>query len=273
MVSMNMADFKTLRDLIYEKTGLLFEAKKTYYVERRVRERMEFHQLDDVKTYIRMLRHDRSSDEFQTLVNLLTVNETYFFREYDQLQLFAERVIPLIVATKKGNHDRRIRVWSAGCSTGDEAYTLAIVLNEMLEGEGLDFEVIATDINTDVLVFARLGNYNARAVQYIPEVYLEKYFIHRSDRFLVKASLKEKVTFEVGNLLKDIPGEPGSFDSVFCRNVLIYFDDQSRTRAIENIYDALVPGGYVFLGHSESMGRFSSLFRAEKVGATLVYRR
>ncbi len=270
---MNIADFTVLRDAIYEKTGLLFETKKMYYVERRVRERMEFHQLDDVKSYIWMLRYDRSSGELQVLVNSLTVNETYFFREYEQLQLFAEKVLPLIVAVKKGNRDRCVRVWCAGCSTGDEAYTLAIILKEMLEGENLDFKVTATDINTDVLAFARRGVYNTRAVQYVPEVYLDKYFTRQGGRFLVKASLKEKINFEAGNLLQDIPGQPGSFDSVFCRNVLIYFDDQSRTRVIENIYNALVPGGYVFLGHSESMGRFSTLFKAEKIGAAVVYRR
>ncbi|KKM11213.1 hypothetical protein SY88_09730 [Clostridiales bacterium PH28_bin88] len=270
---MNMAEFAVLRDVVYQKTGLLFENKKMYYVERRVRERMELHQLEDIKSYIRMLKYDRSTDEFQALVNSLTVNETYFFREYEQLRLFAEDVLPRIVAGKKISSEHWVRVWSAGCSTGDEAYTLAIVLNEMLEGEGLSFEVVATDINTNALAFARRGVYKSRAIQNVPELYLEKYFFKQGESFLVKECLKEAVTFQPGNLVETLHYESGGFDSVFCRNVLIYFDDQSRTRAIENLYNSLLPGGYVFLGHSESMGRFSELFRTKKIGATVVYRR
>lgn len=268
---MRMAEFQILRDLIYARTGLDFAPKKMYYVERRLNERLEANSMKDVRSYLRLLQYD--TKEFEALINALTVNETYFFREYEQLRLFAEEVLPRIVAQKRKRCDLTLRVWSAGCSTGDEAYTLAIILEEMLAGEGLDYEVVATDINTASLAVARRGIYRRSALRYTPEVYLNKYFIRESDAFQVKPEIKRLVTFKTSNLLTEIPAEPSSISAVFCRNVLIYFDEASRSRAIDNIYAALEPGGYVFLGHSESMRLFSSLFEMERIGTAVVYKR
>ncbi|WP_227764294.1 CheR family methyltransferase [Zhaonella formicivorans] len=266
---MNLEEFEIFQEIIYKKTGILFETKKLYYVERRIKERMKYHNIEDLKSYARMLKYDYESRELETLVNSLTVNETYFFREYEQLKLFAEHILPLLTRRKR---ERQINVLSAGCSTGDEPYTLAIILNEMLDSDW-NYEVVAVDINTDVLNYARAGIYIERAIREVPRVYLEKYFEKNGSSYAVKPMLKEKVTFLHRNLQHGLPDYEQYFDAIFCRNVLIYFDDKSRTAAIENLYRALIPSGYVFLGHSESMGLFSNLFRAEQINSTTVYRR
>lgn len=274
---MTPEQFCRLRDYVYKKSGMFFEEKKAYFVEKRVYARMESLGISDFDKYFCILRFDPSGRELQELLNALTVNETYFFREFDQLKCFAEEVLPEIVENKNGQLPRKIRVWSAGCSTGEEPYTLAIILKEMLDDlpSGLvDWEVCATDINNDVIEKARRGVYSGRSLKDVPLPYLQKYFIDRYPEYEVRPEIRSRVTFAQGNLLDMTEVKKlGTFDAVFCRNVLIYFDDASRRQAALNIYQALRPGGFVFLGHAESMSRISPIFKIRKFAHAIVYQK
>ena len=174
--------------LIYKKTGMYYEYNKKYYVQKRVERRAEFLEMDDLNDYYMMLKFTDDESEFDKLINELTVNETYFFRDFPQLRNFAEDVLP-ICAREKGAR-KKIRIWSAACSTGEEPYTLSIILQEMLEDpEEWEIEIIASDINTEVLKSAKIGVYESRAVKDVPPEYLEKYFTKKKRRKEAKKPL------------------------------------------------------------------------------------
>lgn len=267
---LNAADYEALTEYIYHKTGIRFEKGKEYYVQKRVEKRLQQLNMSSFQQYFSYLRFQKSEQELEQLINSITVNETYFFREYRQLACFAHEVLPEILA----HHPPLLKVWSAGCSTGEEAYTLAIILQEMLEGTGVAFEVWATDINTQALRQAEAGLYGARAVKDVPRIYLQKYFSRRGEEYAVLPALKEKVRFRQINL-----GDERSmrlmrgFYAIFCRNVLIYFDDLSRRRVALHFYQALEDGGFIFLGHSESMSRITSVFKLRRFSEAIVYQK
>lgn len=272
-MSLTPGEFAKLRDYVYRKTGLYFTEQKLYYVERRVAERMQETGHTDFRGYFAYLRFDPAGTEFQHLVNALTVNETYFFREYSQLKCFAEEVLPDLIA-RKNSGARRLRVWCAGCATGEEAYTLAIILQEMTDGlePPVGWEVHATDINTRSLERARCGVYDARSVRCVPEPYLKRYFTIQGNRYRVNELLRSGVHFYQLNLAdRDAMRRMQNFDAIFCRNVLIYFDDNSRREVALGFYDSLVDGGYIFLGHSESMSRITPVFKLKKLQQGFVY--
>ncbi|MGB9791881.1 MAG: CheR family methyltransferase [Thermacetogeniaceae bacterium] len=265
-------EYALLVDYIKAKTGLAYDERKRYYVEKRVLDRMRATNMASFRDYFRYLRGDLSGRELQQLLNQLTVNETYFFREYDQLKCFAEEALPEVVAGM-GPGDR-VRVWSAGCSTGEEAYTLAIILFEMLGEGGPDFEVHATDINSEVLTRARLGVYDGRAVREVPEVYLDRYFTRSGGKYVVVPRLKEKVRFYQVNLKdRGQMARMRGFHAIFCRNVLIYFDDVGRREVALHFYESLLPNGFIFLGHSESMSRILPVFRVRKFKSAIIYQK
>lgn len=165
---MKQADFDRLREYIYRESGIYFEDNKLYYVEKRVQQQMEKYRFADFTAYLGALKFDSTGRMRQELLNELTVNETYFFREYDQLKCLAEEVIP--IWEQDGVRSKGLKIWCAGCSSGEEAYTLAIVMQEMLPG--LPWEIHATDINTEVLMKGERGIYNYYAVRQVPETYL-----------------------------------------------------------------------------------------------------
>jgi chemotaxis protein methyltransferase CheR len=220
--------------------------------------------------YLNYLRFHDSGRELQELINLLTVNETYFFREYSQLKCFAEEALPVLMA---GAPQRHIRVWSAGCSSGEEAYTLAIILVEMLAGTGFTFQVLATDINTSVLKAAERAVYGERSVRDVPDVYKQKYFQKEGGWYAVCPEVKSKVSFSYLNLADDWTSRMGNLHAIFCRNVLIYFDDLSRREVALKFYRALVPGGFIFLGHSESMSRIAPIFKVRRFNHAIIYQK
>ena len=260
-------------EFIYKNTGIWFEEAKKYFVEKRLRERMEVLGIDSFRDYYFLLKFGANESELQELCNRLTVNETYFFRDFPQLAGFGEEVLPLIVRQKIIAGDETFRLWSAGCSTGEEPYTLAIILLEMLpDPASWKIQITATDINSKVLDSARKGMYGSRSVKDMPQEYLERYFTQRLDFNLVNLSLKNMISFNLLNLSDDRDmKEYQNFDVVFCRNVLIYFDTESRQQVVERFYRALHGGGYIFLGHSESVSRITELFKMRRVGEHIVY--
>jgi len=269
--------FIKLRDLIYERTGISYEENKIYYVKKRLQTRMELGQFQRIDEYIKFLKiMDRSGREFQELMNLLTVNETYFFREFSQLQVFAESCLPEVMARKQSEGKRSLKIFSAGCSTGEEAYTLAIILREMIEDfKHWDVLVKAADIDENVLANARKGLYDQRSVKDVPAAYLRDYFSKPGPgKYAVNQDVKDLVVFEHLNLMdRRALRLEENYDFVFCRNVLIYFDDISRKQVVDKFYTILNQGGFIFLGHAESLSRISTAFKIRRMDEHIVYQK
>jgi len=265
--------FGRLRELVYHHSGLSFDEKKMYYFGRRVETRIEAVGATSVTDYVQLLRRGDGADELQALCESLTTNETYFFREYAQLKAFAEGVLPMLLNARRAAGTRRLRIWSAGCSTGEEPYTLAIILREMIEDfEQWDVSILGTDISREVLRRARQAIYGTRALKDVPTIYRQRYFRTEADGERVATLISRMVTFRQANLkLARPPRDLTDLDAIFCRNVLIYFGDHSRRQAVEMFHDALTPGGAIFLGASESVGRITSAFRPVQLGRMLTY--
>jgi chemotaxis protein methyltransferase CheR len=266
-------DFQKFQEYFYRKTGIRFEDSKRYFVDKRLLERIAATASKDFRNYFAMLRFEASGAEMQELINLMTVNETYFFREDYQFECLVESILPEIVARKK--HDGPIRIWTIPSSSGEEAYTIAMCLLERWAAiDQWDVEILSSDIDTNILVQARAGLYSARSVQHVPENYLGKYFRRTAKGFQLDDTLRNAVEFSRVNLQDPAEVRPyRNFDVIFCRNLLIYFDDQSRKQAAETFFDALRPGGFMLLGHSESMSRMSALFKVRKFPEAIVYQR
>jgi chemotaxis protein methyltransferase CheR len=266
-------DFQKFREFFYRKTGIQFEASKRYFVDKRLVERIEATGSGNFRSYFTMLRFQASGEELQQLTNLMTVNETYFFREEYQFKCLVDSILPEIVARKtKG---RPIRIWIIPSSSGEEAYSIAIYLLELWAGiKEWDVEIISSDIDTRILGQARQGLYSPRSVQELPALYLRKYFVRSGDGYQISDELREAVEFTRVNLSERADTRAyRNFDVVFCRNLLIYFDDISRKTAAETFYDALNPGGFILLGHSESMSRISSIYKIRKFPEAIVYQK
>lgn len=273
-VEISIDEFKLLGDFIYRKTGIRYEEKKIYYLNKRVGARMDALGMDTVAEYIRYLRFIDEGAELQQFVNLITVNETYFFREFSQLQAFAEVCLAEVIERKMTRGDRKIRIWSAGCSSGEEPYTLAVIMREMLDDhQDWEIDIVATDIDQVILQRARDAVYCERSIKEVPDEYLEKYFSTSSNgTYRLSKAIKDMVSFEHLNLSnKPALRLQRSFDFIFCRNVLIYFDDESRKDVVDHFYVALNKGGFIFLGSSESASRITTSFKIRRAGEMLVY--
>ena len=275
-MELDRTEFEALRDLVYQRTGLMFEERKIDFVRVRVIRRAHALDCRTVRDYVYRLRFsDQDGTEFQQLIESMTTNETYFFRDFPQLECFANQALPLLTECKRTRDDYSLNMWSAACSTGDEPYTLAIILRACLD----DFarwriRLLASDIDTRVLAQAREGRYTPRAVQDVPSAYLDRFFLRNGDTYHVSEPVRRMVDFVHLNLI-DPPAmeRQRGFDIIFCRNVLIYFDDRSRQVVLDQFYRALLPGGFLFLGHSESVGRISGAYEAITLGDTVVYRK
>lgn len=269
------SEFEALSDFIYRKTGIRFEPKKLYFVSKRIQKRMEALGIQTVSEYIRMLRFaDPVNQEFQRLTDLLTINETYFFRDFPQLQAFAEHCLFEVAEKKAAKGDRKLSIWSAGCSTGEEPYTLAIILLEMLDDlSEWNIQILGSDIDLTALSKARRAVYESRSLRDVPGAYLKRHFEQKPDgSHKVSREIRNMVRFERINLSdKDDIRKKRGFDFIFCRNVLIYFDDVSRKRLVDQFYVALNPEGFIFLGSSESVGRISTAFKIKRAGGYIVY--
>ena len=268
-------DLNRLRDFIFKETGIFYESKKDSFIVARVRQRMVETGCDTFQKYFHKLLFESRDGELLSFIEELTVNETYFFRDFPQLQGFAEEVLPSYLKRKRINRDHTLKVWSAACLTGEEPYTLSIIIQEMIEDFELwDVRIDATDIDRRVLRQARLGLYGERAMKDTPIPYRAKYFQKTADGWKVLPGATKYVSFEQLNLVdRSAMRRKRGYDFIFCRNVLIYFNDSSRKRVVSALYDALLPGGYIFLGHAESVGRITAAFILERMGDFLCYRK
>jgi chemotaxis protein methyltransferase CheR len=250
-----------------------FNEAKRYYVERRVNDRMAATGSRSFTSYFDLLRGN-AHGENEHFVNALTVNETYFFREEHQLHCLTTDLLPERIRNKRAGD--AIRLWSVPCSTGEEPYSLAMWLLENWSlVDDYEIEIVGSDIDTSVLQHARAGLFGGRALMRLPPHLVRKYFSKTVDeKWQILDDLRNSVHFSAANIMERGDTRSfGRFDVIFCRNVLIYFDDASRRMAAENLYENLLPGGFICLGHSESMSRISPLFDVRHFADAIVYQR
>lgn len=255
-----------IRDLIYQNSGIYHPDEKLYLLASRCARRMRALQANAPGEYLEHLtfRGEREA-ELRLLLNEITVGETYMFRSPAQLEALRNVILPQILEAKSAKGGKRLRVWSAGCSTGEEPYTLAMFL---LEGgarllEGATFDILATDLNDKSLEMARAGVYGGYALRNTSEVLKKKYFkIHDEKRLQVNDQLKSLIRFDRVNLLDHTKmAVLKGMDLIFCCNVLIYFDLNSKRKVMQHFYSNLLPGGYLFLGYAESLYQVDNRFR------------
>lgn len=272
--SISESDFEKFRDYFYRKTGIQFDNNKRYFVDKRLIERMRLTQCQSFREYFIKLRFEADEAELQELVNLMTVNETYFFREAYQFDCMVNDLLQEVVRTREPGS--LIRIWSVPSSTGEEAYSIAIYLLERwpLLAQ-YEVEILSSDIDTKVLQSAHRGLYSTRSVSNLPKEYLAKYFRPTpTGQWQLQQDVLESVEFSRVNLCNPLDTQRyHDIDVIFCRNLLIYFDDASRRIAAQAMYEALSPGGFVCLGHSESMSRISSLFKVRRFPDAMVYQK
>jgi len=267
-------EFRLLRDFISGYCGLYFEESSVYFLERRLQNRLEEKQLTSFLDYYYLLLYGQErEEELGKVVDVLTTNETYFLREPNQLRSFSEEIIPEILETKKDR--RRLRIWSAGCSTGEEPYTLAMIALEHRDLQGWDIEIFASDISQRVLQTARKGVYGRSSFRSMEPYYEDRYF-HKLDtsRSQIDDSVKKLVSFGHLNLLQPEQWTIlARFDIIFCRNVMIYFNLESKKKMVENFHKKLEEGGFLLLGHAESLMNVSTSFSLRHFRHDMVYQR
>jgi chemotaxis protein methyltransferase CheR len=269
---MSDAEFRMLSELLRTHCGLHFDAETRYVFERRVMRRVRELELTSFAAYHLLLRSgSQGGQELARLVEELTINETYFFRERSQLLALASEIVPELRAAREG---RPVNIWSAGCSSGEEPYSIVILARESGLVPGVDFRVYASDISHRMLRRAREGIYRDSSFRDTESSLRERYFSRCEQGRRIVDEVKHHVDFISLNLFEASKlALLGTMDVILCRNVIIYFDAAGKRRAIETFHDKLRPGGYLLLGHSESLINLSTSFELQQLRRDLVYRR
>jgi len=275
-MSLLMTDdvFKQLRDFIYERSGIFIPDNKKYFLENRLGRRVQEKNLKGYEDYLYILKYGSDKNELTILFNLITTNETFFFREPQQFDVFEGELLNRIAAENAKAGRKDIKIWSAACSTGEEPYTISMILLEKPEAGALRKEIHASDLSESVLGSAKAGIYGSYAIRNIPDAYLKKYFTNANQQYSISSSVKSLTKFMKINLIedRDVKAVRG-VDVIFCRNVLIYFDDKAKQKAVSNLYDALRPNGYLFVGTSESLHSVTRAFRPVVINKVIVYQK
>jgi chemotaxis protein methyltransferase CheR len=273
---MSEQEFRLLRDFVHERFGLFYDDSQRSSLRARLAPRLALLGLVSYEDYYRHLRFapDRAAEE-QRMVSHLTNNETYFFREQPQLAVFADTVLRRIKDRRAREGEKKIRIVSAGCSTGEEALTLAMILFD--SGQffwGWDARIVGIDVDADALDKARRGVYHQNSLRAVTKPSFDRHFVPDGNGARVKEGARRLVSFRAGNLLDPATYEDlAPLDALFCRNVLIYFSDEAIQRSVRLFHDALAPGGYLFLGHAESLARVTSVFVPIRFQGAIVYQK
>lgn len=255
-------EFQQIRKLVYDRFGINLTAEKKALVAGRLQKVLRERSLDSYAAYLKFLEKDTSGEGIEELANRISTNHTFFYREKEHFDFFVQKALPEAVYRNSSSKD--LRIWSAGCSSGEEPYTLVML---MMETMGLKYAewnagILATDISARALEYARKGIYPAERVDPLPAQLKQKYFSSRPDgEFAIAEKVKSQVTFRSLNLMNKTFPFKKQFDCIFCRNVMIYFDQETRHALVNRYHDWLVPGGYLFIGHSESIRRDASPFQ------------
>ena len=268
-------EFSNLRDFIYEQCGIYIADNRKYLLENRLGNRLKHLNLRNFDEYYNYLKYDAGkAQEMKRLFEVITTNETSFYRNPPQLQVFQEKVLTEVIKTCRSQ--KRLRIWSAGCSTGEEPYTISMIIHEMLKMQVADWDIriTANDLSERVLQSARQGVYNDYTLRSTPMEVAKRYFDMNDGTNKVRPEVKKLVSFGQINLkdkaqLKRVERS----QIVFCRNVIIYFDDAMKKQVINAFYDNLVPGGFLIIGHSESLHNITRAFKPIHFPGAIIYKK
>jgi chemotaxis protein methyltransferase CheR len=263
-------ELSEIRMLIEERTGIHFDESRERFLSTRVREHMHERGYTRVNELLRAVR--KTNVEYDSLLERMLTQETSFFRYPAVFEAFEKRVLPEIHVSKFWKNPRTLRVWSAGCSTGEEPYSIAITIADSLSfADAWNVEILATDVGKLALKAGEKGIYSGRSLGSVSEKQLDAHFTKVENKFHVKPRLKKMISFAPMNLAA--PVYVGRMDLIFCMNVLIYFTEERRRGLVQRFYEALEPGGYLFLGHSESISKMPVKFQAIVLGDCILYRK
>jgi chemotaxis protein methyltransferase CheR len=268
-------EFRLLASFIYDYAGLHFDESSRFLLESRLQNRLKEHHFDSfLKYYQYLLYHQDRLAELNTMLDIVTTNETYFFREKNQLEAFAEEILPEL-AEKKAR-TKRLRIWSAGCSTGEEPYTLAMLIQQSrLFDSSWNIDIIGTDISQRVLRTARKAVYSQSSFRATEEDQVARWFNKLEDsKYVVDESIRSMVHFGHLNLMDEkMMGLIGECDAIMCRNVIIYFDKSAKAKVVNSFFKKIAAGGYLLLGHSESLMNITTVFKLKHLTKVMVYQK
>ena len=268
--------FRELRDIIYKTSGIYYTESKKYLLESRILKRIQALKLNSLYDYVNFIKNPANRGELKNLFDAITINETYFFRAEQQFESLEKIIIPELIKNKAGTPNPTIRIWSAACSTGEEPYTIAMIVLEKIKPlyPNVQFQILGSDISNQVLEVARNGVYKEYSVRNMSELYLKKYFISKDGLFYLKDDVKRLVRFSNINLFDATQVRMVSnCDVIFCANVLIYFDIPAKQKVVSYLYDALNVGGYLFVGYSESLHGISKAFKLVHLPKAIAYKK
>ncbi len=261
-------EFEKFRDVIYKESGIHFSSTNRTILESRLRERLKAANLPNIAAYYGLITRD--GEELKILLDAVTTNLTRFFRNTAHFDTLEKYVIPDLLKHKAAKNDKEVRLWSAGCSTGEEPFTLAMVLRENLPPD-YRIKITASDISLKSLMVGKEGFYPESRIGGIPDPYLAKYFEKKSNGYQIRDEIKSIVKYDYHNLKND-SGQRG-LDLIFCRNVLIYFDEPAQKAVVERFWDAMSGHSYLFIGHSESLFGMNTKFEFLKTEWACIYRK
>ena len=267
-VELSNREFDRISDLVYKHCGINLHEGKKELVRSRLAKRLRALKLDSFDGYLDFATKEGNADEFTQLIDSISTNLTSFFREKQHFDYLSDTFFPALLSRKQASGDNRIRAWSAGCSSGEEAYTISITIKEAIQGNSRwDAKVLATDISTRVLKVAKEGVYDKKRIDPVPPEQKHKYLVRKKggvgDMYEVSDALKSMVYFAQLNLMGEWPIKT-KLDFIFCRNVMIYFDKSTQQRLVNRFYDRLDSGGVLFTGHSESLTGIEHRFKYVK---------
>ncbi|MBI4854640.1 MAG: protein-glutamate O-methyltransferase CheR [Acidobacteria bacterium] len=271
---MTSEEFNLFRTLIYDTCGIDFQQDKSFLLENRLRKRMQHCGISSyIKYYYYLTGGLTGSQELITLVDSITINETNFFRNRPQFDLLETFVLPELILKKKQEGEKRLRIWSAGCSSGQEPYSIAITLLETIPFIDLwDIKILASDISLTILEVAQTGRYLETQLRGLEQEHQDKYFLKNSNgEYFINERVKKLVAFDYHNLKHD-NGLRG-FDIIFCRNVMIYFDQTGCINLVNRFANSLLLGGYLFIGHAETLKGLSTRFKMVCQNKGIAYRK
>lgn len=256
-------EFNEMRSLIYDKFGIHLSDEKRSLLVGRLQKLLKIEGMGTFSEYYAYLSSHGSAESYSKLIDAVSTNHTYFNRENQHFDFFEKTAFPDILGKLGEKKSRDIRIWCAGCSSGEEPYTLLMLMRDVLGTQYHQFDagILATDISERILDTARKGIYGADRIAALPEARQKKYFKRLgADSFQVNEKLREEAVYRRFNLMNTVFPFKQQFQIIFCRNVMIYFDQQTREKLVERFHRSLMPGGYFFIGHSESLGRDQVLF-------------
>jgi len=275
--SLSQKSFEEWRRYIYDISGIFFQDNKKYLLESRLQKRLDFLGFETFDQYYDYVRYNPNKNiEIRFLFEVITINETFFFRNQPQLDALVSSVLPELINLKTKACRNKIRIWSAASSTGEEAYSVAMVLLDLIKPKypEIEIEIIGTDISHAVIETAKRGIYREYSVRNTPSYYLKKYFKPSGDSFELDPAVRKLVNFRMLNLYDDNGmGSMMNYDIIYCANVLIYFDIKSKIKVVSHLYNALIKGGFLFIGYSETLHGISKAFKLVSYPKTIGYKK